>query len=589
MGTRSVMAEKLRYKRQGLTLRAPRIDFAAQEASARGYAQISANLDRLSGFFFSMAENKAQIEGAEYGATNAPTRKQLMDAKNRGEPIDLSGDQATVFGRAARKASMEAVSDELTYLAKRDITNIITQGINNNTAPNAVSESIDSVVAGYASTLDGTDPAMARHYRANLSIYGNAEYEAYSKQWLNGEKTRRKTNWEASWQLTKDNLGKIFAGGKVKSGDGREVALAPTAETIAAMKEKLLIDAASYYFSAAEIEALANEFDDAVIAAATNTITDAVIDSDNSHLIFTQIESGSKMLPESVQAALGILDGEQRLAAIREARQVWRDSIDDENTIRDFNEARINKAIAAKEQDINEILFEAFTDPLVALKKFKVAVNQLAGMEGGAAKALEYQEMMPTDGQGFSFALKTEESTRFMLDTQINDMDVTLTLAKLDKYLLSRTLSYADWKSYSEIVRSRQTGRFNDALIEVRKRLALPVGMVADRSVLNTWQWNTLNKVEVAMRRALREAPNGGRDFDAMVWLDANYDTLTKTGQEDWIDVGLGKLSNMTRASVEAKLNAAVASQNQADIDHYTDLLKLADDLEAAGKPATGF
>ena len=581
------MAEKLRYQRQGLTLRAPRIDFAAQEASARGYAQISANLDRLSGFFFSMAENKAQIEGAEYGATNAPTRKQLMDAKKRGEPIDLSGDQATVFGRAARKASMEAVSDELTYLAKRDITNIITQGINNNTAPNAVSESIDSVVAGYASTLDGTDPAMARNYRANLSIYGNAEYEAYSKQWLNGEKTRRKTNWEASWQLTKDNLGKIFAGGKVKSDDGREVAFAPTAETIAAMKEKLLIDAASYYFSAAEIEALANEFDEAVIEAATNTITDAVIDSDNSHLIFTQIESGSKMLPESVQAALGILDGKQRLAAIREAQQAWRDEIDNENTIRNLNEAIRQEKIENIEQLAHKALFLALTNPQQAITDFNNAVNALSVYD--AEKAKELREKMPLNGSGFVFALETDESTRFMLDTQINDMDVTLTLADLDNYLLSSTLSYADWKSYSEIVRSRQTGRFNDALIEVRQRLALPVGMVADRSVLNTWQWNTLNKVEVAMRRALREAPNGGRDFDAMVWLDANYDTLTKTGQEDWIDVGLGKLSNMTRPGVQAKLNAAVASQNQADIDHYTDLLKLADDLEAAGKPATGF
>lgn len=581
------MAEKLKYQRQGLTLRAPRIDFAAQEASARGYAQISANLDRLSGFFFSMAENKAQIEGAEYGATNAPTRKQLMDAKNRGEPIDLSGDQATVFGRAARKASMEAVSDELTYLAKRDITNIITQGINNNTTPNAVSESIDSVVAGYASTLDGTDPAMARNYRANLSIYGNAEYEAYSKQWLNGEKTRRKTNWEASWQLTKDNLGKIFAGGKVKSGDGREVALAPTAETIAAMKEKLLIDAASYYFSAAEIEALANEFDEAVIAAATNTITDAVIDSDNSHLTYMQIESGSKMLPESVQAALGILDGEQRLAAIREARQVWRDSIDDENTIRNLKEAIRLEKIENIEQLAHEALFLALTDPQQAIIDFNKAVNALSVYD--AEKAKELQEKMPTNGSGFAFALETDEGIRFTIDTQINDLDSTLTLGKLDQYLLDKKLSYADWKSYSEIVRTRMDDRFKDALIEVRTRLELPVGMVADRSVLNTWQWNTLNKVEVAMRRALREAPNGGRDFDAMAWLDANYDTLTETSQENWIDAGLGKLDGMNRPSVQAKLNAAVASQNQADIDYYTDLLKLADDLEAAGNKAPGF
>lgn len=579
------MAERLRYQRQGLTLRAPRVDFAAQEADARGYSQIAANLDRLSNFFFSMAEDKAQIEGAEYGALNAPSRKQITEAADQGEAIELSGDTATVFGRAARKASLAAVTDELTYLAKRDITDVMTQAQQSNAAPNVVAEQIDSIVAGYASTLDGADVISARNYRANLGIYGNAEYEAYSKKWLTDEKARRKTNWEASWQLTKDNLPKMFASGISQTlSDGSQVELpAPTVETIAAMKKKLLTDAASYYFTAAEIEALADEFDAEVKLAARDTIANAVIDSDNAYLTYLQIEKGSKGLPENVQAALDVLGGGDRATAIQEARQAWLNSISDKNTIRDLREAENQEAVRVAEKNVNSALFLALTDPAQARTDFNNAVNALAVV--APEKATEYRRKMPTDGSGFAFALETDEGIRFTIDAQITNLDSTLTLGKLDQYLLDRKLSYEDWKTYSTTVRSRMDDRFKSALIETRKRLQLPTGMVTDKTILSTWQWNTLNNVEVQMRQALRNAPNGGRDFDAIAWLDDNFDRLTTSGKADGVAAGKAKLRGLTRARVQTLMNQSSGDEKQ----YYQDLLELADRLKAEGEAVDGF
>ena len=79
------MAEQVRYRRQGMALRVPKVSFEGPAAAARGYAGIARSLDSMSSYFLQMSEQKAQIEGAEYGAMNAPTPKQIDDAYQRGE------------------------------------------------------------------------------------------------------------------------------------------------------------------------------------------------------------------------------------------------------------------------------------------------------------------------------------------------------------------------------------------------------------------------------------------------------------------------------------------------------------------------
>ena len=75
------MAEQLRYEQQFKGLDIPNVDFAAEREISKGYAQMSAKLDQMSNFFMKQAEGMAKIEGAEYGAANAPTKQQIEDAK----------------------------------------------------------------------------------------------------------------------------------------------------------------------------------------------------------------------------------------------------------------------------------------------------------------------------------------------------------------------------------------------------------------------------------------------------------------------------------------------------------------------------
>ena len=105
------MAEQVRLKRGGLALRVPQVEFAASKVEAQGFANLARSLDSMTNYFLREAEQKAQIEGAEYGALNAPTRQQLRDAAEQNTSVIIPGDKSSVYGRAVRKAAIEALDE----------------------------------------------------------------------------------------------------------------------------------------------------------------------------------------------------------------------------------------------------------------------------------------------------------------------------------------------------------------------------------------------------------------------------------------------------------------------------------------------
>ena len=574
------MAEQQRLKSQNFTTRVPRVDFTAQQVQARGLSELSANLDRLSNFFLQQAEQKAKIEGAEYGALNAPTRQQLEDARNDGTDIELVGDKTTVFGRAARQVALETAENEITYLAKREISSIVVNAKQLNAEPAALADAIDTAIAGYGSALDETEPALARAFRAKVGIYGNAEYETYTKQFLTDAKAQRRAQFAAGVDLELDGLGALFSAGVPQGDDGEAVDLS---EILKVTKRNLLNEAVNkHFYSLAETEALADRFDKAVQDAARGQITATVIEADNPYVAFLFIKSNNKGIDAGTRAALDNLTPENRKLAIQEARQAWLDTVADENTQRDIAQKAEDDEIKELEQNINAALFLAKGQPDRSISQFKLFVNRLAQID--AKKANEYKEMLQTDGRGFAFALESKDSTIFLLDARIMDLDNPITLSDLDAHLKAGDLSYDDWKSYSVTVRERMDTRFTEAVKDIRLRLKLPMAQF-NTSLVSTWKINTMNKVERAMREA-RRASVDRRGFDPIDWLDKNYDKIAGQEKDNGNKSDLAQLVGKTRASVERLLNRATT---QTDKDHYQNLLNIADRLIADGVDVPGF
>ncbi len=198
------MAEQVRLRETLTPLRVPRVSFAGAEAQARGLGNLAQSLSRMSNFVAQQAESKAVIEGAEYGARNAPTAKQIEEAAADGASLELPGDQTTVYGKAVRKAALSIASDEITALASDKVTRI--NSIFNAHLEGTMSEAqeaealsgigikdfsvdsfataLDTVAAGYGAVLDEQSPAVARKFRAEMGISNNAMWSTYLDKYV---------------------------------------------------------------------------------------------------------------------------------------------------------------------------------------------------------------------------------------------------------------------------------------------------------------------------------------------------------------------------------------------------------------------
>ena len=227
------MAEQVRLRGSNQQLRVPRVNFAAEQEIARGRNQLANNLNRLSSFVMSMAEDKAKIEGAEYGALNAPTAEQINDAFVAGEELELPGDDSSVFGRSARRAALSIAGDEISALASNQATTLTTLYEQSLTAygqsqqfrdaaerdfgitdfsPGALADKLDEVAAGYGGVLDETSPALAREFRAKQGITNHSSYASYLDEYVKVENKRLETNFRATHEqeYSVSNIAKIL-------------------------------------------------------------------------------------------------------------------------------------------------------------------------------------------------------------------------------------------------------------------------------------------------------------------------------------------------------------------------------------------
>ena len=118
------MARLPRYRPLGAQIPSlPQVDYAGTaRAQARVTETISRQLDRMAGVAFREAELQAKIEGAEYGATNAPSAQELLTAQSDEQREALTpGGTGTVYDRAAREAALRVIGTNLETAARNEI------------------------------------------------------------------------------------------------------------------------------------------------------------------------------------------------------------------------------------------------------------------------------------------------------------------------------------------------------------------------------------------------------------------------------------------------------------------------------------
>lgn len=210
------MARLPRYRPLGIGVTSlPSVNFAQTgQAQARVANTIASSLDRMSSFAFREAEVQAKLEGAEYGAANAPTAQQLEDATTPAEREELMpGGKGTVYDRAARSAAMETISLNLETAARKEITELRLTASATNMATSELQTKIDGVINGYSGALYDINPASSKRFRAGMSTVGNSAVVAHSNKLAELRLKQDKVDAIAGIDTIKTSLSDIIANG----------------------------------------------------------------------------------------------------------------------------------------------------------------------------------------------------------------------------------------------------------------------------------------------------------------------------------------------------------------------------------------
>ena len=533
------MAERYkRYESKGLALKMPTVDFTFEKNRSNNLSNLSSNLDRMAQTFYSNAVQTAKIEGAEYGALNAPTEQQLLDASESNTELDFVGNNDSVFGRYARTATLEATSDRLTLMAKQSMSSIILKGKMNGTDPSEVAKELDSVTSGLSDVLDNESPVTAKKFKATMGIYANAEYKTYASKYITDKQAEFKTTWTLNFDNTVNvNLPKLIEAGittKIPTDikDGKTVSVdkqvVTTKEVLQKIKDKLF-STRPVGTTSAEILARSKQFDDQVLQSAKDIVNEAVFKNEDPYKMLSLIKNNKlEKLPLSVRSAFSVVGGEDKNLLKKVAQDAYDDSIKEIET-------KISHQNILRQENIRIVEINASTALLnsnsaQAVKDYQKEMDLMLKLD-----ITKYKEMrdLLKENPTLSYAQYSSGAIFDTVSRKFDELNVDLTQSELNTFLLTKKLSKDDFDEFTKKLSSRSDKEFNRALTDARSRLKVPVSILGNSAVMKSWQFNTLKNIEEGMYRARRTDPA----FIASKWLDDNYLSYRENGEVTELEI----------------------------------------------------
>ena len=536
-----------------MALRVPKVSFEGPAAAARGYAGIARSLDSMSTYFLRMSEQKAQIEGAEYGAMNAPTQKQIDEAYQRGEEIELPGDQSSVYGRAVRKAALSVAGDEISALANTRMTEVagIFDTVLNN--PNLSEETLnlykqqlgiqdfspqsfglvmDTIIAGYGKTLDNTSPALARSFRAEQAIVANNKWSSYLEAYVKEENAKLETSFRNNHAETY-TVGTLA--GLINSENG---------EQLIANKRKDETAKSVSFLSGSEIKTFQDGMDKVEKGAALQVLTDAAFSADDPVEVISKVQSNSLGgLSDGMRLAVKILkdQGMSNTDIAQELRKRRTEMLNFEE-----NEEQNKEGVATENENV--AIGAAMRAMLIGdteAFEAQVAIIDKTNPEKAAELTTKYTEA------GERRTQSDPDSVAFLngLGTNISFGDVA---AHFD------TLSNKDRKFYSEQAKKYEDDEYQAAANWLRGAMEIPVDIqTIAKDDKNYARYQLYGRLRGELELRLTQARKEGRNFDALAEAKALL-------EENSVDM-TGKLNQMTLDTG----NQIITAFNNAGTDDF--------------------
>ena len=599
------MAEQLRYEQTLQRLNMPNVDFAAEKELIRGYNQISAKLDQMSSFFMKQSEGMAKIEGAEYGAENAPTPDQIKDAFSSGKELELHGDKYSVYGTAARSAALTAVYDDITLAAKTQILSDLTDYERNEKNPELLRDKFNTIIDGYAATFDETSPALARKFRADMGIYAYSKVSTESSAFIKNEKDQRIATYAAGAELFLDNgLRTLILGAVNESvtddGTGDVTETRTSGELITDLiieeKRKMLSGAIATGFSESQVTKLANAYDARVLQLQSNIVLEEMYKqgSDQRGVFYARVKQAvekgpnSKValeLPPSVRAALFSTKADDRNTIVNNLRTGWNNIMDDtekeigfNNTVRE--DTVLKSGISFNQQLIiyNDSANEATKSAALIAMETSLPTLKKTDPE----KYLEFKrayDLHTKKGDGdMSFALQNDVNTEALFEMDIVKVNPQYNMSDVVAALNNKKITFDYYKTIVQKYSNLYDDDFKAAISRMKQELGVPSDMYLDKTWLNSQEANVLSAAISAMNTARRNDTTG--QFDADQWVTDNLPTIMTQqipGQSGQDAALVQRVKGYTRRQVLDFIDKANEAGDQERLQHWENLLRETD------------
>ena len=600
------MAEQLRYEQQLQRLNLPNVDFAAEKEIARGYAQISSKLDQMSNFFMRNAEGMAKIEGAEYGAENAPTTQQIEDAKSRGVELELPGDKYSVYGRAAQNAALTTVYDQVTLEAKKLILADLTQAEKDQSDPLQLQDKFNTIIDGYASTFDNTSPALAKKFRAELGVYAYGKVATESSAFIKNQQDTMKATYAGGVELFLDSglrtliLGAVNTS-RVDENTGDTIEEATSAETVIQLikeeKKKMLTGAISVGYNSTQITTLADTFDKKVLEIQSNIVLEEMFKqgSSNRGVFYSRvklaIEKGptsaiAKELPPSVQSAIFSTNADDRKAILNTLRTGWNDIMDDQTNEINFNDAVRKSEVTTSTNTFGEALIifsdtNNVQDKEAALVTMKEQLKIIAVKDPTQYETHKRLFDLATAGTS-GFALRNNVNVEAMFEMDITKVNPEKTMQDVHKSLVAKEITFEYYKELVGKYSALYDQDFKAAIKRMKEELGVPADMYLDKSWLISQEANVISAAIAALYKEKRADTDG--TFNADKWVTDNLPRLIQEqvpGQQGQDAALVTRMKGYTRRQVIMFIDAARSSNDNENLQKWEDLLERTDTLFA--------
>jgi len=496
------MARSLEYRPLGVGIASlPGVNFVATgTAQARVASTIAQSLDQMSRFAFQQYEIQAKIEGAEFGAANAPSVVDLIKAEDaEARKALLPGSTETVRGRAERQAALNTVAANLEITARDAINQIAVEGHVNFTNVVDLQRQIDGVINGFSGAMTDVDPATGAKLRLGLSTIGNTAYTTHVK--MMAEKAEKQTQYIAEKGVDQiiDQIGPMLITRAAKSPD--EMFGIITAE-----KKKLFALADATEDAAFLTSSIAN-FDKAVSDAKINAVAEYVLRDPlkNSQEILDTLNTGKMKITDNAVANIAIsLNPEERLEAFKRANTAVNEIYAREAQ----REAKIERERKNQARDLETELAGFLVDGGVDDDVVRAKIVELRGLDPD--KASKYNDAYFVKGGN------DDLDTILILDQK--GMDKFLTVEDVLDARANRKITLESARKYLTVIKSNRDTFRTQAINKIKSALGVPdIGMLTlDASGERSEAAKFVMQGMVELDAAILQNPN----LDRIKWAD---------------------------------------------------------------------